>query len=248
MKKKRKMKLNISNILLLIFIIVFIYSTFNIISIFVSKNRNNKEVEIIQNQVIINKEVVKRETEDFAEEEEELSLDFNKLNKINSDTVGWIEIRNTSINYPIVQANNNEYYLKHSFYKRHNENGWIFLNSLNNSDFNDLNTVIFGHDTRSRNMFSDLTKLYDGLLGNYIPITIYTENETYHYVTFALFLTDENDQQFLKNYLTAKDIEDAKSKSKFKFDMIAIPSDNILTLSTCYHSPKQKVTLLAVRV
>ena len=97
-------------------------------------------------------------------------------------------------------------------------------------------------------MFSDIKKLYDGLLGDYIPITIYTKKETYHYVTFSMFLVEENDNQYLKNYLNADDITQALKNSKYDFKMVATPSDHIITLSTCYYSHKQKVILLAVRV
>ena len=245
MKRKRKMKKSVQNILLVILLLVFLYSTYNALHIILNKNQNKKEVKKIQDQVIINKKEIEEEKEE--EKLPELVLDFKKLNEINSDTVGWIEIRNTSINYPIVQSKDNNYYLKHSFYKKYNENGWIFLNSTNSSNFNDLNTVIFGHDTRGRTMFSDLIKLYDGLLGDNIPITIYTEQGTYHYKTFSIFLTEENDNQYIKNYLSSDDITQALQKSKYDFKEAAIANDNILTLQTCYHSPKQKVVLLAVK-
>ena len=249
MKRKRKIKKSILNILLVIFVIIFIYSSTKTFSLIHNHNTNNKEVKKIQEKVITNKDKIqKQEDVKEAEKEPPLILNFDELENINSDTVGWIEIRNTNINYPIVQAKDNEYYLNHSFYKKKNGDGWIFLNSNNSSNFNDLNTVIFGHDTRERNMFSDVKKLYDGLLGDYIPITIYTRKGTYHYVTFSLFLVDENDNQYLKNYLTADDITQALKNSKYDFKMVATPSDNILTLSTCYYSHKQKVILLAVRV
>lgn len=249
MKRKRRIKKSILNILLVIFISIFIYSATNAFFLLHNHSANNKEVKKIQKKIIKNQEEVK-EQEDIKEAEKEppLILDFDELESINSDTVGWIEIRNTNINYPIVQTKDNDYYLNHSFYKKKNGDGWIFLNSNSSANFNDLNTPIFGHDTRERNMFSDIKKLYDGLLGDYIPITIYTRKNTYHYLTFSTFLVEENDNQYLKNYLTADDITNALQKSKYDFKMVATPNDHIITLSTCYHSSKQKVILLAVRV
>ena len=249
MKRKRKVKKGLLNVLLVIFIISFIYSASKAFVLLNNHNSNNKEVKKIQEEIIKNSDkVVPKKDIKEAEKDPPLVLDFDKLEEINSDTVGWIEIRSTNINYPIVQTKDNDYYLKHSFYKKNNGDGWIFLNSANNANFNDHNTIIFGHDTRERNMFSDLKKLYDGMMGNYIPITIYTRNGTYHYITFSTFLVEENDSQYLKNYLNADDITKALQKSKYDFKMVATPEDNILTLSTCYHSSKQKVILLAVRV
>ena len=52
-----------------------------------------------------------------------LEVNFNNLKNINEDTKGWIKVEGTNINYPFVQSNDNEYYLKHSFDKTSNKKG-----------------------------------------------------------------------------------------------------------------------------
>ena len=237
------------NLLLVIFILLLIYSIYNIFILTKDHHDNKKEVEELQEEIIIKKEETPSPT--VEEEEEEnygLVLDFDKLYQINSDTVGWIEIRNTNINYPIVQTDNNGYYLNHSFYKTVNGDGWIFMNFTNADNFRDPNTIIFGHDTHGSYMFSDLKKLYDGLLGNYIPITIYTRDKNHYYETFSIFLVDETNNQFLNQVLTEEDLKDAISKSRYDFNLEVSTNDNILTLSTCYNSSKEKVVLLAKKI
>ena len=231
----------------MLFTFIFIYSIYNIYILGHNHSNNKKEIKEIQEEIILNKEEIVEQEENNSETavKKELELDFDKLNQMNSDTIGWIRIPNTNINYPIVQSTNNEYYLTHSFYKEENDEGWIFLNYLNSYNLKDPNTIIFGHDTHGNNMFSDLKKLYDGLLGNYIPITIYTKENTYHYDTFAIFLVEEESNQFLNAILTEDDIQDALNNSKYNFGVEVNKENKILTLSTCYHSSKQKVILLA---
>ncbi|UKI28161.1 MAG: class B sortase [Clostridium sp.] len=64
-------------------------------------------------------------------------LIFNELKKINKDVKGWIEVNGTTIDYPYVQTNNNNFYLNHTFDKTSNGAGWIFLDYRNNTNFED---------------------------------------------------------------------------------------------------------------
>ena len=247
-----KIKRIFTYILYFLFLGVFIYSIYNIYILVSNHHSNKKEIKELQEEIILNKEEINNVPTNEEVEEDyqlpELELDFKKLKELNSDTVGWIEIRNTNINYPFVQSNDNDYYLNHSFYKYENVEGWIYLNYLNNQNFKDPNTIIFGHDTHGRNMFSDLKKLYEGLLGNYIPITIYLEDNTYHYETIAIFLVEEHDNQFLKAKLSETDINQALEKSKYNFNKKVDTTNRFITLSTCYNSSSQKVILLAVQI
>ena len=85
-----------------------------------------------------------------------LNVDFKKLLKQNSDTVGWIYINNTNVNYPIVQTVNNSFYLNHDFNKKSNVAGWIYLDYR--ADFTNFkkNTVIYGHGRTDKVMFGSL--------------------------------------------------------------------------------------------
>ena len=73
------------------------------------------------------------------------AVDFASLQKINPDIVGWIYIEGTQINYPVVQGNDNQYYLKHLFSGEWNGSGCIFLDSRNRADFSDRHSIIYGH-------------------------------------------------------------------------------------------------------
>ena len=106
---------------------------------------------------------------DIKEDEDpgaEFGLDFEALLAYNSDIVGWIRIPNTSISYALVQADDNNKYLRHSLDLTWNEFGWPFLDYKNSPDFTDRNTVIYGHNIVSGLMFADLANIYNGSLGN----------------------------------------------------------------------------------
>ncbi len=69
-------------------------------------------------------------------------VDFKALKKINPDIVAWIRIPDTSIDYPVVQGNDDSYYLTHTFKKTEHVAGAIFLDSDNNADFSDDKNII----------------------------------------------------------------------------------------------------------
>lgn len=89
---------------------------------------------------------------------ERVNVDFEKLRKTNPDAVGWLYIKGTKINYPVVQARNNDYYLDHSFKREPAACGALFMDYENKPHPLDRNTVIYGHNMGSSSslMFSKL--------------------------------------------------------------------------------------------
>lgn len=83
-------------------------------------------------------------------------VDFKALKKINPDIVAWIRIPDTSIDYPVVQGNDDSYYLTHTFKKTEHVAGAIFLDSDNNADFSDDKNIIYGHNMKDGSMFRGL--------------------------------------------------------------------------------------------
>ena len=96
-----------------------------------------------------------------------MNVDFNELLKKNPDTVGWIKVEGTKVNYPVVQASDNNYYLSHAFNKTANQGGWIFADyRVNFKDFG-KNTIIYGHNMNNKTMFGSIPNmLYNGYLSN----------------------------------------------------------------------------------
>ena len=74
-----------------------------------------------------NKKIVNKIDKYIIKEDDNITVDFDKLKEQNSDTVAYLSMNNTKINYVVVQTDNNDYYLNHNFDKKKNEVGWIFL-------------------------------------------------------------------------------------------------------------------------
>lgn len=90
-----------------------------------------------------------------------ITVDFEGLRKTNPDVVGWIYIKDTGINYPIVQTKDNEYYLHRTFKKENSYIGAIFLDAMCKPDFGSFNNIIYGHNLKNGEMFGHLKGLYD---------------------------------------------------------------------------------------
>ncbi len=180
-----------------------------------------------------------------VEEKDKYQLEkiYSQLKKINKEVIGWITVNNTKINYPVVQHNDNEYYLNHDFYKKKSSNGWIFLDYRNEASQNNDNIIIYGHDLKSGSQFGtlenalqkswyknkdNLTITFDSTDYNmkWEIFSIYTTNYTTDYLDVNFDSKDEY-TDFI-NMIVKRSIYDFKSTPKYK--------TKILTLSTCYGS------------
>ena len=165
---------------------------------------------------------------------------YEKLSKINPDVVGWIKVNNTSINYPVLQSTDNDYYLKHDIYGNEMISGWIFMDYRNNSKDLNKNTIIYGHAARSGLMFGTLYKTtYDWWINNdknHI-ITFNTLDEETSYQIFSIYKTDVTSDYLRVNFSNSEDymsfIEMIKNRSIHNFDVEIKEDDKIITLSTC---------------
>ena len=175
-------------------------------------------------------------------------IDLDNLSKKNKDTLGYIIVNNTNINYPFVKTDNNDYYLDHSFNKKKNDAGWIFMDYRNN--INDKNIILYGHDRKDNTMFGTLKytlkKYWQKDKANHI-ITLFISNEKRLYQVFSTYtIKTENyyiTTDFKKNNFS-KFIKTIKNRSNYNYDVEVNENDNILTLSSCY-TEKEKVVLHA---
>ncbi len=180
-----------------------------------------------------------------------MEVNFTELLKKNPDTVGWIKVDGTKVNYPVVQAEDNDYYLSHAFNKRSNAGGWIFADYR--VDFKNFgkNTIIYGHNMNNKTMFGSIPNmLYSGYLSNssnyYIKISTPTSNTVWK--VFSVY-TIEPEVYYLKtNFRTEpydKFLNTLKSRSVYDFGIDVTTDDKILTLSTCDNTGTKRVAVHA---
>ena len=244
----RKVNKWILNILLVVGVVVVIYSSYSGIRLYIDNNKTEEMINNIQLEVVGEVPEVSdssNNNEVEASKGLELTLDFDKLLKINADTVAWIKVVGTNIDYPIVQTFDNSYYLNHSFDKSNNQNGWPFLNCGNSSTFDDQNTVLFGHNTNGTTMFSQLKDIYNGKFGNDISMYIYLEDKKIEYKVFSIYLEEPSNVASISRYLSSDFLEESIEKSNIKFGVDVSIDDYILTLSTCNNVTDDRIIMHA---
>ena len=166
------------------------------------------------------------------------NMDFAALREVNSDVLGWILIPNTVISYPLVQGDDNQYYLKHTWKKWTSAVGAIFLEYQNSPDFSDFNTIIYGHRMNNGSMVASLKNYKKQSYWAAHPYVYITDdNGSHKYEIFAAyevstagttyqigFSGDASKQAFL-DYCLGQSVIDT--------GITPTVHDKILTLSTC---------------
>ena len=256
--KKRK-KLNVKNLCLLIFflvmLIIFLFSLIKVIMWIIDNNNTNDIIKKVANTYEINEksydnEVIINENEkdiyfDYMKLKF-IDVDINKLKTFNPDTIGFIKVMGTNINYPFVQTIDNDYYLNRSYDKTYNNAGWIFLDYRNNG-FNDKNTIIYGHGRINGTMFGSLKDTlkssWQNNKDNYI-IKISTEKENSIWQIFSVYKIATT-SDYLQTTFSDNEFESfislIKGRSSYNFETNVTNEDKVLTLSTCYNDNDKMV-------
>ena len=246
--KSKKYKKAILNLILYIILLsILIYSGIKIFKWYKDKTNNNKIVEQIKSTVI-----VEENNEDGNENG--YTVDFNKLKEQNNETIAWLKINNTNVEYPVVKGSNNSFYLNHSFDKSKNSAGWIFADYKNKFDNTDKNIVIYGHNMRDGSMFGSMLNILDAKWyenEENTNITLYTENEKCIYKVFSIYKIENEDYYIKTEFKNDNEFEEfvknLKKRSIKDFNVDISKDDNILTLSTCANNNKYRIVLHAIK-
>lgn len=179
-------------------------------------------------------------------------VDFEALTAKNPDCIGWIYSPGTVINYPIVQGDDNDYYQSHTFDRITNRCGGIFLDTLNESDFSDRNSIIYGHHMKNGTMFASLTGYTEQAYYDEHPyLWLVTPEKTYMLRVFSGFLTDTESDVWQLSFSSDKSYQDWLKemcrKSNFKSGLSPKSADHIITLATCsYEYDNARYVLMGI--
>lgn len=182
-----------------------------------------------------------------------ISVDFKELLEKNDETVGWIKVNNTNVNYSIVQHNDNDYYLKHDFNKKYNIAGWVYGDFRDDFKYFGNNTILYAHNMTNRTMFGSLVwclkeSWYTNKENHYIKISTPYSNTVWE--IFSLY-TIVPEVYYLKTYFKNNEehqtfLDTIKNRSIYKFnDNTLTTDDKILTLSTCTDDGKKRIVIHA---
>ena len=167
-----------------------------------------------------------------------LETDLAELQAVNPDVLGWISIPDTPISYPLLQGEDNSYYLEHTWQKEYNPGGSIFMECQNNSDFSSFNTIIYGHRMSDSSMFNSLRHYENGeYLAQHPRIYIAETDGVRVYEVFSacevtvtdpvywLITTQEKYKQAMIDFCIEQSVVDT--------GIVPDVEDRLLTLSTC---------------
>lgn len=171
----------------------------------------------------------------------DLQLDIEALKAINGDFRGWLYFPALDISYPIVQGEDNSYYLKHAFDGEKLYAGCIFMDCGASGDWSDRNTFVFGHNMRDGSMFGSFRYLADDttLCEEQPYFYIYTEDWVYTYEIFSYYKTKSSSDRYMT--FETDETYDSYTEWAVENSLYASRADlserrNIVSMSTCYGS------------
>lgn len=221
---------------------------------YIRLQENKKIYEDLQSQT--ETQTLAAETEEKIAETEQsqtkpdIPVDFEKLWEINPEIYAWIEIPGTSVAYPIVQsASDNSYYLNHTIEGMAGYPGSIYTEGINSKDFQDFNTMIYGHDMEDGSMFGGLHQFEDSeYLKNHETLIIYTPE---HKLTYRIFMSLTYDDRHIMGSFDFSENQEREAylDSIGNTDTEVTADSKIVTLSTCIATqPSNRFLVEAVLV
>ena len=172
-------------------------------------------------------------------------FDYQSLIAMNSDCVGWIQIPGTDINYPVVQAADNEFYLTHNFNRETAACGAIFMDYRNDVDAKAEHLILYGHQMKDNSMFKQLNGYKEEIFYKEHPnIKLYLHEQKYEYEITAVYVTDVANGGGYYNYLhwnTRKEQLNYLQQKMAGYQIYdtgkkVMETDELLSLSTCEYS------------
>ena len=200
---------------------------------------DNEQEKIFENLIEIAEETEKQE-----KEQEEDNINIANLYQINSDIIGWVKIKGTNIDYPVMQTKNNpNYYLRRNFYKEYSVMGTPYLAEQCDIQSSD-NLIIYGHHISNNKMFGELENYkQEDYYKEHKIIKFYTMEENAEYEIIAVFKTVAYTGFKYYNYCNLKSESEFIAFINKCYDLAfydtgkkAEYGDKLICLSTCEYS------------
>lgn len=209
---------------------VFVYSGYQLFTIYYQNYKEGAEKDEISE--------IANVPEHVDPEKVPFTIDWSALQAKNQDVVGWILIPDTDISYPIVQGDDNEFYLTHTYLKAQNYAGAIFMDYQANASFQDRNTFVYGHNVKHGTMFAEIEKFKDATFFEQHPyVYLFTPTKTYRCEVISMYSTLDGSPSYTsytqddQSYLQYQSM--VQSLSEHKREVTVDGQKPMLTLSTC---------------
>ena len=247
--EKAKKRSDISRrIILVISVGVFIFAAYNLINIFLAYHKADVIYDNIQQDVLDDDSHTKVV---IGEDEQEVEIPFTynhqALLNINSQGIGYIYIPSIDCRLPMVQGDDNDYYLTHTFNKEYSANGCLFEDYRINGGLSASQIIIYGHNMRNGAMLGKLKNYQDYSFwnnsGNDV-LYIYTGNVIKEYKIFSCYISEAISDTYTFNFPTLESMRDyavnMKAKSMYDTGVDVSTATQVITLSTCTNDGEQR--------
>ena len=245
-------------IISIIYILKYIFTNISLKKEIIEETNLLNTIEIDESKL----ENVEENKEREEPKETEKVLKVKELRKENQDIVGWLEIENTNINYPVLQGKDNEYYMSHNYKKQKSKNGAIFLDKDYDWNIKSNNLLIYGHNLNNGTMFQELLKYEkESFYKEHQIINFITEKEEANYEIISVIKTRvyyKNEKNAFRYYFfinpkSEKEynefITNAKKESLYETNKTANYGDELITLSTCsYHVKDGRFAVIGKKI
>lgn len=226
-----------SSFVTLFYIVVFLYSGFSLVKYlytYYEATQSLKEVQEIYETTLESID----EKEGSLTEEFTIRPQFRDLQEVNQQIVGWISVDGTKVDNPILQADNNAFYLNHNFKDDYSRAGSIFMDYRNDVMHMNRNTILYGHAMKNGTMFGSLKNyLKQDYAKAHRTIYLDTLYEGYDVEVFAAYETTIDfyyiETEFQTDEAFSHFIEEVNKRSVIKMGVEVSVDDQIVTLSTC---------------
>ncbi len=258
----------IPSIIISLSILTYLLCIFILTRWYVQNERNKRFTSTLTDDILAVEESMKitdeyndltKEVKTETKEEGNKKVNTNYINvnldyyiSKNKETVAWIQVNNTNINYPVTQHDDNNYYLNYDFYNRKTDIGWIFADYRDNFNTFNNNTIIYGHNIINRTMFGQLPFLlrkgwFNSPNSHYIKLSTKTTNTIWQ--IFSVYKIKPTTDYLQSNFNSIETYQEflntIKSRSEQKFDVSLDYTDKIITLSTCDDTGTKRVVIHA---
>lgn len=233
---ERKRMKKVYKIITVICIIVLIFSGYKVATILYDYYKLDKDNQLVRDKAQAQEQVRHPKGKGYDTKAMNRVIDFGELDKINTDVIGWLYIPDTHIDYPILKGANNDSYIRTNIYKNYENGGSIFMEETNNPDFQDSNTIIYGHKMQTSEMFSDIVNWKEKDFFDKHPyVYIYLKDGSVNvYRILSINKIDAYDAAYTPNVDVPAFMEKFYSTSiqSYKTDK---EITKLLMLSTCYN-------------
>jgi sortase, SrtB family len=250
--------------ILLLATIVFVVSAYKLIVVLIEYKAGQNEYSYIADMAVLPVEDKETKAQSIADEVEEEETKINKnemrinheiLLDVNDEYKAWINIKDTNINYPILQAADNDYYLTYTFQRTYNSAGSIFIDANIETGMAAKNVIVHGHNMNDASMFGDLKKYRDrSFLDANKTFQIYTPKGNYDYEIFAVYVVSNSNVEITYQYgydsdeIFLETINKLKNYSLHDTDVEILAEDKIMTLSTCTNNGSQRLVVIGKQI